>query len=146
MMKVTIYIEKDEFDNFFKWVNRLNQGILSNSPVKYSTTDQNFDSPLQLSLEPPLYHLIKDAEKDIKTLQEVYGEMDLTFKPMSRSWELRAVQDVVRNSQRYDMEANVIYTALLTIAAMPELTPSEAMIIAEREWITGEIKKSSADI
>ena len=143
MMKVTIYIEKPDFEEFFKWVNRLNQGILSSCPIKYSTVNKDFENPLQLTLEPSLYHLIEDAESDIKNLRSVYGEMYIDFNPMSRSWELRTILDVVRNSQRYDMQAHVIYTALLTMAAMPELTPSEAMIIAEREWITSELKESS---
>lgn len=142
MIKVTVYIEKPTFDDFFKWVNRLNQGIISSCPIKYSTANKDFENPLQLSLEPSLYHLIEDAESDIKNLQSVYGKMDIDFSPLSRSWELRTILDVARNAQRYDMQAELIHTALSTIAAMPELTPAEAMIIAERECITGEPKKA----
>ena len=136
MLKVTIYIEKEEFDPFFIWINRLNNGLLTSKPIAYSTAPEGFRQPLQLSLEPNMYYLITDAESDLKALEDTLGEMDLDFEPMSQSWELRTINDILRNSRRYDLEAHLVYTALYTLADVPDLSPAEAMIIAEREWIT----------
>lgn len=136
MLKVTIYIEKEDFDTFFQWINRLNHGILTTNTIKYSTQPEGFTSPLQLSLEPGMYHLMTDAETDLHSLKELYGDIDINFDPMSQSWEMRAIKDILRNARRYDLESEVAYTALITMMEVPSLTPSEAMIIAEREWIT----------
>jgi hypothetical protein len=145
-MKVNIYIEKNDFDTFFIWVNRLNHGILSTPPVKYHNKPDGLKSALQLSIEPEMYTLIADALKDLETIGERYGEVELDFEPLSTSWELRTIKDVVRSSGRYDMEANVIYTALSTIAQIPGLSPAEAMIIAEREWIGSQQSHDNLDI
>lgn len=133
-MKVNIYIEKADFSAFFTWVNRLNHGILSSTSVKYSSLKKGFLEPLQLSLGPNMYSLIMDAETDLKSLKKEYGEVDVSFEPFSRSWELRTIKDVLRNSRRYDTESNVVYTALYTMAHVPGISPAEAMIIADREW------------
>jgi hypothetical protein len=93
-----------------------------------------------------MYTLIADALKDLETIGEKYGELELDFEPLSTSWELRTIKDVVRSSGRYDMEANVIYTALSTIAQIPGLSPAEAMIIAEREWIGSQQSHDNLDI
>jgi len=146
MMKVNIYIEKIDFDEFFVWVNRLNHGILSTPPVKYWTSADNLKSPLQLSIDPGMYTLIADALKDLETIGERYGEVELDFEPLSRSWELRTIKDVVRSANRYDLAVNVIYTALSTIAQIPGLSPAEAMIIAEREWVTSLQDQDNLDI
>lgn len=145
-MKVNIYIEKIDFDAFFVWVNRLNHGILSTPPVKHYNKPDGLKSPLQLSIEPDMYTLIADALQDLETIGERYGEVDLDFEPLSRSWELRTIKDVVRSAARYDMAANVIYTALSTIAQIPGLSPAEAMIIAEREWIGSQQSHDNLDI
>lgn len=136
MLKVTIYIEKIDFDVFFQWINRLNHGILTTNTIKYSTVPEDFATPLQLSLEPGMYHLMTDAENDLHSLKELYGDIDINFDPMSQSWEIRTIKDILRNARRYDLESEIAYTALLTITEVPSLSPSEAMIIAEREWIT----------
>jgi hypothetical protein len=146
MMKVNIYIEKIDFDQFFVWVNRLNHGILSTPPVKYHTDTVGLKNPLQLSIEPEMYTLIADALNDLETIGKKYGEVDLDFEPLSRSWELRTIKDVVRSAARYDMEPNVIYTALSTIAQIPGLSPAEAMIIAEREWLGSLQDQDKLDI
>jgi hypothetical protein len=142
MLKVTIYIEKDEFDLFFIWINRLNNGLITSKPVAYSTAPEGFRKPLQLSLDPNMYYLIQDAESDLKTLEDTFGEINIEFEPMSRSWELRTINDILRNSRRYDLEAHLVYTALYTLSDVPDLSPAEAMIIAEREWIT---RRKNAD-
>ena len=146
MIKVVIYIEKDEFDLFFQWVNRLNTGTLCSPLARYSTESESFRSPLQLTIEPEMYNLIQDAERDLVTLCETVGPMEVTYEPLSRSWELRTIRDVLRNSRRYDLEVNIVYTALYTQAEVPGLTPAEAMIIAEREWITGRNNHIELDI
>jgi hypothetical protein len=145
-MKVNIYIEKSDFDTFFVWVNRLNHGILTTTPVKYSTDANQIKSPLQLSLEPNMYSLIVDAETDLKSLQKEYGDVNIEFEPLSKSWELRTIKDILRNSKRYDMEPNVVYTALYTMTQVPGLSPAEAMIIAEREWIGSLEDSENLDI
>ena len=145
-MKVNIYIEKIDFDAFFVWVNRLNHGILSTPPVKYQNSPEGLKSPLQLSLEPGMYTLVMDALSDLETLGEKYGEVELSFEPLSHSWELRTIKDVVRNSGRYDIAANVIYTALITMSQIPGLSPAEAMIIAEREWVGSLQDQDNLDI
>lgn len=142
MLKVNIYIEKDEFDKFFQWINRLNNGILTTPTISYSADSSKFNQPLQLSIEPQMYHLMKDAEKDLDHLKNEYGEMNVSFEPLSLSWELRVLSDVLRNARRYDLEADLAYTALFTMAEVPGITPSEAMIIAERELITDKEKHS----
>jgi len=136
MLKVTIYIERAEFDPFFIWINRLNNGLLTSKPIAYSTASEGFREPLQLSLEPNMYYLITDAESNLQTLEDTYGKIGIDFEPISQSWELRTINDILRNSRRYDLEAQLVYTALYTLADVPGITPAEAMIIAEREWIT----------
>ncbi len=146
MMKVILYIEKEDFDIFFQWVNRLNVGVLASPPTRYSVENDGFRSPLQLSVEPEMFILIQDAERDLDVLYETMGGMDITYEPLSKSWELRTIRDVLRNSRRYDLEADVVYTALYTQAQVPGITPAESMIIAEREWITGKNNQKNLDI
>jgi hypothetical protein len=146
MMKVNIYIEKPDFDAFFVWVNRLNQGILSTPPVGHWTSSEGLKAPLQLSIDSGMYTLIADALHDLETIGKKYGEVELDFEPLSRSWELRTIKDVVRNSGRYDISANVIYTALITMSQIPGLSPAEAMIIAEREWVGSLQDQDNLDI
>jgi hypothetical protein len=145
-MKVNIYIEKSDFDAFFVWINRLNHGILTSTPIKYSTEASSIKKPLQISLEPNMYALIVDAETDLKSLQTEYGEVNISFEPLSKSWELRTIKDILRNSKRYDMDPNVVYTALYTMAQVPGISPAEAMIIAEREWIGSLESSDNPDI
>lgn len=145
-MKVKIYIEKEDFENFFLWVNRLRQGILSSPTVNYSTVEKGIKNPLQLSLDAEMYNLVQDALADIETIGDNYGDMELDFQPLSRSWELRTIGDIVRSSTRYDMASNVIYTALCAISQIPGLSPAEAMIIAEREWVGSPQAQEDPDI
>lgn len=144
MLKVNIYIEKNDFDAFFKWVNRLHAGILVEKAVEYSTEMHGFEQPLVISLDPRTYHLLQDAESDAEEIKEIFGDFVTEYEPLSRSWEMRSLKDVLRNAKRYDLEIDVIYTALITIAEVPGLTPSEAMIIAEREWILHKEKRNNA--
>lgn len=134
-MKVIIYIEKEDFDTFFQWINRLNHGNLCHSPVPYYIEKTEAKNPLQLIVEPEFYSLIQDAESDLEMIQKKFGEMELEYDPTSISWELRTISDILRNSRRLDIEADVVYTALFTAAEVPDITPTEALIIAEREWL-----------
>jgi hypothetical protein len=134
-MKVVIYIEKNDFDAFFQWINRLNNGNLCHPPVPYYIEKDDAKEPLQLIVEPEFYSLIQDAEADLKKLHKDFGPMELEYDPTSISWELRTIADILRNSRRLDIEADVVYTALFTAAEVPDISPTEALIIAEREWL-----------
>jgi hypothetical protein len=134
-MKVVLYIEKRDFDTFFQWVNRLNTGVLTSCPVKYQNTPRGLTEALQLSIDPEMFNLIKDAEEDLKSLHEKYGDIELSFEPLSASWEMRTISDILRNAKRYDMQCEVVYAALYAMQTVPQITPGEAMIIAERELI-----------
>lgn len=140
-MKVVIYIEKSDFDAFFQWINRLNNGNLCHAPVPYYIEKEEAKEPLQLIVEPEFYNLIQDAEADLEKIQKDFGTMELEYDPTSISWELRTIADILRNSRRLDIEADVVYTALFTAAEVPDISPTEAMIIAEREWLEKQEKE-----
>ena len=114
-MKIIIYIEKSDFDVFFQWINRLNNGNLCHSPVPYYIEKEEAKEPLQLIVEPEFYSLIQDAESDLESIREKFGTMELEYDPTSISWELRTIADILRNSRRLDIEADVVYTALFQL-------------------------------
>jgi hypothetical protein len=132
-MKVSIFIEKDQFQDFFKWVNQINIGIIASTDIVYSHSSDNFEQPLQLFLEPEAYNLIEDARMDLAEMEKAYGKFDLEFEPLTHTWETRVIRDVVRNSSRHNKQTETIHAALQIISEMPGITPGEAMIIAERQ-------------
>jgi len=134
-MKVTVYIEKSEFDEFFTWLNRINFGVFCTQPVKFSHRESDMKDPFKIILESREYTAIRDNHKDLELLQQQYGKCELEFSPESTKNDLLLIQDIVREANRYDLANEVIYTALIVMKQLPDVTPSEAIIIAEREWI-----------
>jgi hypothetical protein len=134
-MKVTVYIEKSEFDEFFTWLNRVNFGILCTQPVKFSHRESDIEDPFKIILDSREYTAIKDNQEDLRRIKDNYGECELEFLPETTENSLLLIQDIIREAARYDLANEVIYTALLVMKQLPDVTPSEAIIIAEREWI-----------
>ncbi len=145
-MKVSLYIEKPNFDTFFVWVNRLSQGVLSSCPVKYSHSKEDFENPIHLLLEANEYAAIRDAVDDMNRLRDEMGGGDLVFYPEPLESEKILMQGILRNAQRYDLDVDVVYTALEVSKHIPGITPLEALVIAEREWVNVGIDGNTSDI
>ena len=139
-MKVTIYIERKNFDLFFTWLNRIAQGVVSQRPMQYQIVPEGFTQPLQISLTADEYAAIQDTEADLDRLQEEIGG-ELHFVPEPIDIEKIAASGLIKKAQRYDMLADVVMTALELSSFIPGLTPLEALVIADREWI-GEEKST----
>jgi hypothetical protein len=142
-MKVTIYIEKKNFDTFFTWLNRINQGVISQRPLLYSTASEGFNHPLQISLTANEYAAIQDTEADLEKLQEEIGG-ELYFAPEPVEVDKIAANGIIKKAQRHDMLADIVMTALELTSYIPGITPLEALVIAEREWI-GEEKNAEPE-
>jgi hypothetical protein len=136
-MKVTIYIEKKNFDLFFTWLNRISQGVVSQRPMRYQIVPDGFNQPLQIALTANEYAAIQDTEADLERLQEEIGG-ELHFAPDPIDIEKIAASGIIKKAQRYDMLADVVMTALELTSCIPGLTPLEALVIADREWIAEE--------
>jgi hypothetical protein len=134
-MKVTIYIEKNDFDDFFKWMNRIKLGLFSTPKVNFSHRQEVIADPLRITLDEREYTLIKDVEKDIKDIQSAYGPIEIDFSPESTINHLLVIRDVLRESERNDVAAEVVFTAIQAAQQVPGISPTEAMVIAEREWL-----------
>lgn len=134
-MKITIYIEKSDFDDFYKWMNRISLGSYSTPKVKFSNREEDIQDPLKISLDAREYTLIKDVEQDIEEIQKTYGPIDIDFTPECTSNNLLIIQDILRESERKDLQPEVVYTALQVMQQLGDLSPIEALIIAEREWL-----------
>jgi hypothetical protein len=142
-MKVTIYIEKKNFDTFFTWLNRINQGVISQRPLLYSTSSEGFNQPLQISLTANEYAAIQDTEADLEKLQEEIGG-ELYFAPEPVEIDKIAANGIIKKAHRHDMLADIVMTALELTSYIPGITPLEALVIAEREWI-GEEKNAEPE-
>lgn len=134
-MKITVYIEKSEFDDFFKWFNRISLGIYSTPTVKYSHLQEDIEDPLKVTLDSREYTLIQDIEKDLDDIQNTYGPLEIDFSPTSTGNNLLVIQDILKEADRFDLRNEVVYTALQVCQQLPDITPIESMIIAEREWL-----------
>jgi hypothetical protein len=140
-MKVSLYIEKRDFDGFFIWMNRLNQGVLSSSPVKYSHIKEDIEDPIHLSLFMDEYALIQDTEKNLEDIQKTWGNLDILYYPESLENDKILMGDMLRNATRHDTLVDLVSSSIELAMYMPGITPLEAMIIAEREW--GSLVKKS---
>lgn len=145
-MKVSIYIEKKDFDSFFTWSNRLSQGILSACPVRYSHTDDGFSSPLHVSLDAKEYASICDVVQDLNEIQEKMGGGEFLFRPEPLESERILMQGILKNARRYDIDVDVVHTAIEMSKHIPGITPLEALIIAEREWLDAGNGINNGDI
>ena len=134
-MKVSLYIEKKDFDGFFVWMNRLKSGVLIPPPVFYIHTRNSLRDPLQVYLSPDEYNLIQDAEKNLEDIQEMWGNLEIQYDPRPLNDDKIMMADILRNAQRYDMGVDVVNTAIELAMQIPGITPLEAMIISEKEWL-----------
>ena len=146
MVKISLYIEKKDFDAFFIWINRLNQGILETPTVVYSTKPEGFNSSLELQLEPDAYNLLRDAESDLQYMKDTYGDLEISFEHQSGLRDINTIKNILRNARLYDMEDKVVYTALQAMVEVPGILPVEAMIISEREWLQSTDSDEFGDI
>jgi len=135
-MKINLYINKEDFDPFFIWINRLSQGIIETCPITYSHKKEDVKDPLNVSLTADKYTLIHDAEKNIEDIQNSFGNLDILYDPQSNEKDKILMADILRNAARYDLAVNVINTAVELATVIPGITPLEAMIISEREWLS----------
>jgi hypothetical protein len=134
-MKVIVYIEKNDFDEFFKWMNRISLGIYSSATVNFSHREEDIQDPLKVSLGSREYTLIKDIQQDIEDIQKTHGPLEIDFSPESTSSHLLIIQDVIREAERRDLLTEVVYAALQVALQLPGITPAEAIVIAEHEWL-----------
>lgn len=134
-MKVTVYIEKDDFDRFFKWMNRIGLGVYSTPPVAFFNTEKDIQDPLKILLDSREYTLIKDVKKDIEDIQKNLGPLELDFSPECTASHLLVIQDVLREAERKDLLPELVYTAIQIALQLPEITPTEVIVIAEHECL-----------
>lgn len=134
-MKVELYIEKDEYDIFYRWINRISLGIYSTAPIRFSHRIEDIKDPLKVSLDSREYTLIKDIQTDIEEIQRTYGEIEIDFSPVNTATHLLVINDIIREAERKDLLTELVYSALQIALQMPDITPTEAMVIAEHEWL-----------
>jgi len=134
-MKVTIYIEKNDFDKFFRWVKQLEYGALSSPPVQFSNIQNDIKDPLRVSLESSVYYLITDAQEDLRNIDTSIGPFNVNYEPDNDAEHLQRIKECLRKAKREDLELELVYSALSTMKDLPDLTPSEAIIIAERNLL-----------
>ncbi len=134
-MTVRLYIEKSHFDAFYTWLNQIKSGILTTPTCVFSNVSNDLENPLQVTLHPDEYAMIQDTQEDLEILRKNIGKIT-SFGEASTSEDVRLVRDVIRKSRRYDVEAEVVYTALEVMSEQIDITPGEAMVIAEREWLS----------
>jgi len=84
-------------------------------------------------LNPDEFTLIQDAEKNIEDIKNTWGDLDLLYRPESLEMDKILIGDIIRNAIRYDMQVELMSTAVELAMAIPGLTALDAFIIAERE-------------
>lgn len=134
-MKVTVYIEKNDFDSFFRWVKQLELGILSTPPVTFSHSQGDIKDPLKVSLDTNVYYLITDAQEDLKRIDTSVGPFSIDYEPDTQEFHLQRIKESIRKAKREDLEIELVYSALSVMYEIPGITPSEAIIIAERNLL-----------
>ena len=131
-MKVTVYISKKDFDAFFRWIKQLELGILSSPPVNFSHLENDIQDPLKVSLDTHVYYLITDAQEDLKQIDSSIGPFSIDYEPDSEEYHLQVIKEGLRKAKREDLELELVYSALAIMRDLPNITPSEAIIIAEK--------------
>ena len=131
-MKVTVYISKKDFDAFFRWIKQLELGILSSPPVNFSHLENDIQDPLKVSLDTHVYYLITDAQEDLKQIDSSVGPFSIDYEPDSEEYHLQVIKEGLRKAKREDLELELVYSALAIMRDLPNITPSEAIIIAEK--------------
>jgi len=131
-MKVTIYIAKKDFDAFFRWVKQLELGILSTPPITFSHKQEDIKDPLRVSLDTSVYYLITDAQEDLKNIDTSVGPFEVKYEHDTQEEHLKTIKDGLRKAQRENLEIELVYLALSTMKSLPDITPTEAIVVAER--------------
>lgn len=135
-MRISLYIEHDDLDDFCKWINRLSHGHIETAPVVFSHKRLTlFTDPLEIQLDANEYAVICDATEEAKRIAEMVGPMNIEFCPTDVDWQMSTIRSVIKNATRHNLSTEVIYTSLRTMSELPTITPAEAMIIAEGELI-----------
>jgi len=142
-MKVNLYIEKRDFDNFFIWLNRLSQGVISTPLTKYSHRKEDIEDPLHVSLSQDEYSIIQNNERNVEVINKSWGSMEVVYQPNFPDGDKIMMADILRNASRYDLGVQVVNTAIELAAQIPGITPLEALIISEREWLNDENSQES---
>jgi hypothetical protein len=137
-MKINLYIEKRDFDNFFIWMNRLSQGVISTPLAKYSHHKEDVEDPLQVSLSQDEYSIIQNNERNVEVINKSWGSMEVIYQPNFPDGDKIMMADILRNASRYDLGVQVVNTAIELASQIPGITPLEALIISEREWLNDE--------
>jgi hypothetical protein len=133
-MNVLVYIEKRDFNDFFKWLNQISIGNFLTPIVPFSHEPTEFKEPLKIYLSAREYSAINDVNKDIHEVQKIYGNITTQFVPEFREQHLLIIQDILREADRLCIMPKLVYIALQAMAEIPGLTPEEAMVIAERDF------------
>jgi hypothetical protein len=134
-MRISLYIEHDDIDSFYKWVNRLSQGHIESPTVKFDHKKECFKDPLEIQLSANEYAMMCDARDEVKRISEIGGPINIEYSPRDRDWQISTIRNILKNADRHDLSVEIIYSAIMTVAELPTLSPAEAMIIAEGEWI-----------
>ena len=134
-MKVSIYIKKSNFDNFYRWIQQLNLGMLSTPTVEFSHIQNEIEDPLRVTLDSREYYLITDAKEDLKEIEKIYGPMAINYEPGNDKVHLQRIKEAMRNADREDLTLELVYMSLAIMKDLPDITVSEAIIIAERNLL-----------
>jgi hypothetical protein len=137
-MKVNLYIKKQDFDKFFTWLNRLAIGVITEPPVQYLTSQNDIEDLLQVSLLPDEYCLIRDTEKYLEDIRKTYGSLELTYKPEPLQEDRIVMANIIQKAGHYDLALEVVETAIQLATQIPGITPLEALIISEKDWLNVE--------
>ena len=78
---------------------------------------------------------VSQTEANIEAIRNTWGNLDILYTPESLENQKIMMGDIIRNASRYDLVVDVVNTAIELAMQIPGITPLEALIIAERDWI-----------
>ena len=131
-MKVSLYVNRNDFDLFYRWVRQLSEGVLASPPVRYSHVKEDIEDPLRVSLDSSEYYLITDSQEDLMNIQSLHGPLNATYIPENFDDHLQRIKESLRIAEREGKSLELIYNALTIMRELPNITQSEAIILAER--------------
>ena len=130
-MRVRLYIEKKDFNEFYRWINKLKVGDLCSPTFLFSNTDDDFENPLQIILHEDEYSLVRDAEEELENMHGLRVQTERVLED-----DQRMVKESLINSRRHSLEVQVVNRAIeIAMDTTVDLTPGECMLIAEREFL-----------
>ena len=130
-MRVRLYIEKKDFNEFYRWINKLKVGDLCSPTFLFSNTDSGFENPLQIILHEDEYSLVRDAEEELENMNGLHVQTERVLED-----DQRMVKESLINSRRHSLEVQVVNRAIeIAMDTTVDLTPGECMLIAEREFL-----------